>query len=630
MSTPSAVPAPDPASALDRSPGAALVRLVRYAEGYRGKILAASAWSVLNKLFDLAPPLLIGAAVDVVVKKEDSLFASWGIVDVAHQLYLLAVLTVIIWAAESVFEYAFKWAWRNLAQSIQHDLRLSAYGHIQDLDMEWFADRSRGGLMSVLNDDINQLERFLDGGANDILQVTTTAIAVSAVFFYLTPAVAVLALVPIPAIIWGSFLFQNRIAPRYAKVRTQVGLLNGILANNLDGIATIKSFVTEAAEESRVRGASEDYRVANRSAIAVSAAFSPLIRMVIVVGFTATLLVGGFQTLDGTLEVGSYSVLVFLTQRLLWPMTRLGETFDLYQRAMASTHRVLDLLDTPVNIVSGPVAIEPSEVRGEIVFDDIHFAYPEREPVFGDKAHSAGSGLSLRIPAGSTVAVVGATGSGKSTLIRLLLRFYEPQAGRITLDGTELDQLDLGGLRRSVAMVSQQTFLFPGSVADNVAYGRPGAPREDIVEAAEQAEALGFVEVLPQRFDTVVGESGQKLSGGQRQRLSIARAVLKDAPILVLDEATSAVDNETEAAIQRSLARISRDRTTIVIAHRLSTIRDADHIFVLDLGRLVEEGSHEALLDRDGIYSRLWRVQTGERLPFEGDDAGDEGARTVS
>ena len=605
MSTPSAPGELPSGTDASRSPGAALVRLLRYAEGYRGRIALASAFSVLNKIFDLAPPLLIGAAVDVVVKKEDSLFASWGVVDVTQQLYLLAVLTVFVWALESVFEYAFKWTWRNLAQSLQHELRLDAYRHIQDLDMEWFADRSRGGLMSVLNDDINQLERFLDGGANDILQVSTTAVAVSAVFFYLTPAVAVLAVLPIPLIIWGSFLFQNRIAPRYAEVRARVGSLNGILSNNLEGIATIKSFVTEAAEEERVRAASEEYRLSNRSAIAVSSAFSPLIRMVIVVGFTATLLVGGFQTLEGSLEVGAYSVLVFLTQRLLWPMTRLGETFDLYQRAMASTHRVLDLLDTPVHIRSGQVALPLEAVRGELRFEDIHFAYPDREPVF--------EGLSLRIPAGATVAVVGATGSGKSTLVRLLLRFYEPQRGRITLDGAELSSLDLGQLRRAVALVSQNTFLFPGSVAENIAYGRPEATRAEVERAAEQAEASGFVEALPQGYDTVVGESGQKLSGGQCQRLSIARAVLKGAPILVLDEATSSVDNETEAAIQRSLDRISRDRTTIVIAHRLSTIRDADLIYVLDEGRLVEQGSHDELLAEGGTYARLWDVQTGDR-----------------
>jgi len=586
-----------------RSPGQALIRLLRHARKHRMRIWLAALWSILNKIFDLAPPLLIGAAVDVVVEREESLLAQLGAPSVEAQLYILVGLTVVVWGLESLFEYALKWTWRNLAQTLQHELRLEAYGHIQALDMEWFADRSRGGLLSVLNDDINQLERFLDGGANDLLQVGTTAIAVSAVFLYLTPLVALLAIVPIPAIIWGSFLFQNRIAPRYADVRQRVGQLNAILANNLEGIATIKSFTAEAGEVARVHEASEAYRHANRRAIAVSAAFSPLIRMVIVVGFSATLLVGGFQTLDGTLAVGSYSVLVFLTQRLLWPMTRLGETFDLYQRAMASTHRVLDLVDTPIQIRSGQLALPPSQVRGDIVFDGVSFAYPDREPVFED--------LSLRIAPGSTVAVVGPTGSGKSTLVRLLLRFYEPQAGIVTLDGHGLGALDLGHLRQSVALVSQTTFLFPGTVAENIAYGRPEASRAQVIAAARQAEAHGFISELPQGYDTVVGESGQKLSGGQRQRLCIARAVLKDAPILVLDEATSAVDNETEAAIQRSMARISQDRTTVVIAHRLSTVRDADQIFVLDGGVLVEQGDHPTLIELGGLYARLWAVQTG-------------------
>lgn len=578
-----------------------LLRLLRRIDHHRRQVWLAATCSVLNKIFDLAPPVLIGAALDVVVEQEDSLLAQLGVTDVVHQLVLLAALTVLVWGLESVFEYAFAWLWRTLAQTVQHELRLEAYAHIQDLDMAWFADRSRGGLMSVLNDDINQLERFLDGGANNILQVTTTAVVVGATFFGVSAGVAVWAIAPVPLILWGSFRFQKTIAPRYAAVREKVGALNAILANNLSGIATIKSFTSEEREVARLAAASEDYRSANKQAIAVSSAFSPLIRMAIVIGFTATMVYGGWLAIHGEIAAGAYTVLVFLTQRLLWPLTRLGETFDLYQRAMASTTRVLDLLDTPVQITDGETVL--AEVKGDVSFEGVSFAYPERPTLLSD--------FSLTIPAGRTVAIVGSTGSGKSTLLRLLLRFFDVDSGRVTLDGHDVRDLTLDSLRQSVGVVSQHVFLFPGTVRDNIAYGRTDATDEAVLAAAKLAEAHDFISALPQGYDTVIGEQGQKLSGGQRQRLSIARAVLTDAPILALDEATSAVDNDTEAAIQRSMRRIAEGRTTIVIAHRLSTIRHADEIVVMEGGAVVERGRHEALVAAGGRYARLWAVQTG-------------------
>lgn len=563
------------------------------------------ACSILNKLFDLAPPALIGAAVDTVVEQENSLLARWGVVDVKDQLVVLAIATVVIWGLESVFEYAYGVLWRNLAQSVQHGLRVDSYRHIQDLDLAWYSEQSRGGLMAVLNDDVNQLERFLDGGANDLLQLGTTVIAVSLAFFGISAGIAGLAMLPIPIILWFSFSFQKRIAPHYATVRGEVAALNAVLENNLSGIATIKAFVSEDREAARVEAASDRYRGANREAIKLSAAFSPLIRMAIVIGFVATLTYGGWLTVEGTLAVGAYSVLVFLTQRLLWPLTRLGSMFDLYQRAMASTTRVLDLLDTPITLVDGTKPLPAGEVAGAVRFAGITFAYPGRDPLFED--------FSLDVPSGHTVALVGSTGSGKTTLVRLLLRFHEVSDGEVSVDGHDVRDLVLGDLRRGIALVDQHTFLFPGSIAENIAYGRPRATRDEVERAARLAEAHGFIEALPDGYDSEVGEGGQKLSGGQRQRVSIARAVLADAPILVLDEATSAVDNETEAAIQRSLEKITRDRTTLVIAHRLSTIRHADFIVVMDSGCIAERGTHDELLTEGGIYARLWAVQTGER-----------------
>ena len=583
-----------------------LSRLLQYGSKYRLAIWQAAICSVLNKLFDLAPPAIIGAAVDVVVQQEDSIVASWGITDIFGQLVVLSVLSAIIWGLESVFEYAYQTLWRNLAQSIQHELRLDAYSHVQDLELAYFEDRSTGTLLSILNDDINQLERFLDVGATEILHVVTTGIIIGGAFIVLVPDVAWMAILPIPIIIGSSIAFQKKLAPKYADIREKVSLLNSRLANNLSGITTIKSFTTETYELERLRQDSQAYRYSNQKAIALSAAFIPLIRIIILAGFTAILLYGGVKAAEGTIAVGTYSVLVFLTQRLLWPLTRLGQTFDLYQRAMASITRVMDLLDTPIAIRSGDLPLPKEKIRGEIKLEGVTFAYNQREAVIKN--------LNLEIPAGQTIAIVGATGSGKSTLVKLLLRLYELQSGRITLDGTDIKDIVLWDLRRGIGLVSQDVFLFHGTVRENISYGLPDATLKEIVAATKIAEAHDFIQQLPQGYDTIVGERGQKLSGGQKQRIAIARAVLKNPPILILDEATSAVDNETEAAIARSLAKITQNRTTIAIAHRLSTIRHSDRIYVMEYGQFAERGTHEELLAQNGIYANLWRVQTGDRL----------------
>ena len=587
----------------DLSSFAALLRLLRYARGHRRNIILASLCSVLNKLFDVLPEILIGVAIDVVVRREASFVASLGLVDPFHQVLLLGALTVVIWGFESLFEFLHLVLWRNLAQALQHDLRLDAYAHVQDLDMAWFEDASTGNLVAILNDDINQLERFLDGGANAMIQVATAVAAVGSVFFYLSPAIAMMAFVPIPVIIVGAFWFQRRAQPLYAKVRERVGYLSTRLANNLSGIATIRSFAREEYELEQLRADSEAYRDANRGAIRVSSAFIPVIRMAILVGFVATLVYGGKMTLDGQMQAGAYGVLVFLTQRLLWPLTRVAETVDLYERAMASTRRILDLIETPFTIRSGEQRLPRGSVRGDIRFSDVHFSYGSGPSVI--------HGLDLDIQAGQSIALVGQTGSGKSTLIKLLLRFYEPTQGCVYLDGIDLSDIALSDLRQSIGLVSQDVFLFHGSVRENIAYGKPEASDSAITEAARSAEAHEFIMSLDAGYDTIIGERGQKLSGGQRQRISIARAMLKDPPVLILDEATSSVDNETEAAIQRSMKRIAQGRTTLVIAHRLSTIVDSDRIYVLDKGRIVEQGNHASLMAAGGTYATLWRVQTG-------------------
>lgn len=586
-------------------------RLWRHAPRYRGRILRGTVLTALNKLFDIAPELLIGVAIDIVVRDQDSMVSRWfGIHDREDQLLFLAGATAVVWILESLTEYLSARIWRELSQDLQHDLRLEAYRHVQDLELAWFEDRASGRLLTVLNDDVNQLERFLDVGAQHIILTAVNVVGVGAVFFAISPLLAVLAFLPIPVIIGGSLLFQRRLAPRYEAVRDGAGRLGGLIGGNLGGIATIKAFGAEEREAARVGEASRAYADVNRSAIALSAGFVPLIRMAILVGFMVTLVLGGHMALNGTLEIGLYSVLVFMTQRLLWPLTELGETLDLYQRGCASIRRILDLIDAPIAIAPGAAELSPlpggDAVPARAVrFEDVEFSYDNGAgPVL--------RGLSLDVGAGETHAIVGATGAGKSTVVKLLLRLYEAQSGRVTIDGVAVEELSFGSLRGAIGYVGQDTFLFDGTVAENLRYGAPDASDDELREAATLAEAHEFIMALPNGYDTPVGERGVRLSGGQRQRLTIARALVRNPSILVLDEATSAVDNETEAAIQRSLLRVSHQRTTIVIAHRLSTIRHADAIHVLQAGVVAETGTHDELVASGGMYTALWAVQTGE------------------
>ncbi len=583
-----------------------LRRLWRYAQPHRSKVILATTYSTLGKVMDVVPEILIGAVIDVIVRGQGSFFAvQFGITDRWQQLLLLTIANAFCWIFESLFGYLSALTWRNLSQTIEHELRTDLYKHVQNLEVAWFEDTTSGGLLSILNDDINQLERFLDGGASSIIVVFWNILFVGAVFFASSPLLTLFAFIPIPIIIFGSIRYQHSLKPRYAKVREAVAELSSTINTNLGGIMTIKAFTAETREATRIEKVSNDYRIANQDAIRYSAAFVPLIRMVILSGFTCTLLIGGWLVLNNKMQVGIYSVLVFMTQRLLWPLTGLGETLDQYQRAMASVKRIFDLRGVEPTMPEGVQAIA-KPVKGNVRLENVSFGY-------GDGADIL-QRITMTIPAGETHAIVGATGAGKSTVIRLLLRFYDARSGRVSIDDQDVKTLAYTSLRDCMGYVSQDVFLFHGTVRENIAYGRPEATQDEIEAAAQSAEAHEFILDLPQGYDTIVGERGQKLSGGQRQRLSLARAILRDPAILVLDEATSAVDNETEAAIQRSLTKVTKGRTSIVIAHRLSTVRDADRIWVLEAGHITESGNHEQLLSNNGLYAALWRVQTGEPI----------------
>ena len=579
-------------------------RFLKYASPWKFRIYLASFYSILNKLFDIAPEILIGVAVDLVVQKEDSIIASLGFESIQSQIIFLAVATFLIWAFESFFQYMYSISWRNLAQTVEHNIRMDAYNHVQKLDVAWFENKKVGDITAKLNDDVNQLERFLDNGFNTIIQLIVSTVAIGAVFFYISPLVASISILPIPIILVIAFFFQKNLSPRYLAVRNAVGVLNNTIFNNLLGISTIKSFVTEKLESNRVEELSTEYRLKNKHAIMLSSAFVPIVRMGVLSGFLGTMIVGSYLALDGIIAVGSYSVLVFLTQRFLWPFTTLGETGDLFERSMASTKRVLDLLDTSHKIKDNEDAIELSNYNEDINFQNIAFSYQEDKPLFDN--------LNFTIKRNTLVGIVGQTGAGKTTIIKLILRFYDSISGTIKIGNQNIKNIKLKNLRENIGYVSQDIFMFDGTVIDNIAYPSRGNNIDKVINAAKQSQAHEFIEKLPNGYQSMIGERGQKLSAGQKQRIAIARALYKDPPILVFDEATSAVDNETELLLQKALNIISKDRTTIVIAHRLSTVRNANNIIVLGNNNIVESGSHDELISINGTYKKLWDIQTGK------------------
>jgi ATP-binding cassette subfamily B protein len=580
--------------------------LLRYLKPWRFRVFRASIFSGLNKIFDIAPEVLIGVAVDLVVKRNESFVASLGIESINNQVLFLGGITFVIWALESLFEYLYLIEWRSLAQKVEHSLRVSAYDHAQRLELNWHEKQTTGNISAILNDDVNQLERFLNNGVNQIIQVIISTIIIGLIFFYISPLIASIAILPVPIIFFMSLFFQKKLSPRYKSIREKVGVLNSSIINNLMGIQTIKSFMTFDFEKGIIKGLSDDYQKENIKAISISSAFNPLIRMGVLAGFLGTILIGSHMALNNTIEVGSYSVLVFLTQRFLWPFTSLSTLIDDFERSMASSNRIFDLIQTKKKIINHPNAIIIDSLMNDITFNEISFNYDGKENLFKN--------FNLEIPFGSSVGIVGDTGSGKTTIAKLLLRLYEPTDGSIYIGKYNINEIDINSLRKKIGIVSQDSFLFNSTIKNNISYGITNPLIEDIEEAAIQSQSIEFIDKLPFGFDTAVGERGQTLSGGQQQRIAIARTLMRQPDIIIFDEATSSVDNKTEQLIQQALFDIRKGRTSIIIAHRLSTIRNCSNIFVLKDGEIIEEGNHDYLVSlKKSYYSQLWNIQTGKQ-----------------
>lgn len=579
-----------------------LIDLLIYVKPKKTVVFIATMFSALNKICDILPEILIAMSVDVVVQQKKSIVSQLsGISEPLHQLYLVAGITALIWILESIFEYLYFIVWHGLAQKIQHDLRLATYEKIQSLDLAYFEDKTTGGMLTILQDDVSQLEQFLSLGPNEVIQLTVNILVTGAIFVWISPALCFLTLIPIPFVVAISYYFQHKLSGLYFRMRNVSSSMASHIVYRLQGLMTIKSYGTQKYELGLLAQESNKNKQAYGAVNSTTAKYIPCIRMTVMIGFITTMIVGGMKVLSGQIAIHWYAELVVLTQRFLWPFSSLTVITDTYEKSFASAKRIMNVLQTEPEIRDGDNAIAVRSCPGSIVFDNVSFSYKNGYEVFKD--------LNLTIPARTTVAFVGSTGCGKSTLSKLILRFYDVQGGAVKIDGSDVKNIKEGALHASIGLVSQEVYIVDGTISENIAYGTFDAPEEEIFRVSQMAQCHDFIMELPDGYHTKLSEHGKNLSGGQRQRISIARALLKKSCILIFDEATAALDNETEAEITHSMERLKKDHTIIIIAHRLSTVRDADTIFVLDNGKIVESGSHDELLVKKGAYAQLWNMQ---------------------
>ncbi|WP_245766644.1 ABC transporter ATP-binding protein [Streptomyces colonosanans] len=581
--------------------------LLRIVGPHKGKLCMASALSALCQVTELALSVFLGWIALVLIKGECAPLVSLGVTGACAQLWFLACGAAVACAAAAALSYAATLEWRKLGQAVQHDWRNETYAHVQKLELSHLEGERTSRISGVLTAEISQMGNFFATSANDVVQLATSFLVLVPAFLLLAPQIAWIAFLPMPVVAWLSFHYQDRVAADYAVSSENKAQLHSQLVNTLEASATVKSFCAEEYEAERIDRLSESCRESDHRTDRSTARHSETIRVCTTASMAGTMLLGGLSVLNGTLPFEVFSPLIGLPQQVLLRLTRLSGIVDQYQRTLAAYDRVEHLRSLPVEPDGHDLTLDDRDVKGAIALENVSFSYPGRPPALDD--------LSLSIAPGQVTGIVGATGAGKTTIAKLLMRFQDAEFGHVLLDGQDIRRLPRRDLRKQVGFVAQDPFLFDGTIAENIRYGSFEADDDSVVRAARMAEAHGFIEALPDAYDTLIGERGAALSGGQKQRIALARAMLKDAPVVILDEATSAVDNETEAAIQRTLRGFAKDRTLVIIAHRLSTIRHSDRIYVMDKGGVVaEQGTHDDLLARDGLYASLWNLQAGEKV----------------
>jgi ABC-type multidrug transport system fused ATPase/permease subunit len=555
-------------------------------------IVGALGFSMAMAMLELVPALLTRSLVDdALIGRNPQL------------LYGLAIALMVALVLRTIAHWARMIFTGRLAQLVLYQLRTKLYEHLQKLSLSFYNNKRTGQIMSRVTNDVNVMEQFIVEGVRDMTVNALKVAIIIVILFATNPQLALLTLIPTVPLAWGTREFGSRIRHKYRTMRRRLADMNSILSDTISGIQVVQVFRQEEFEADKFRSKSREFLDAGIASQGLQAMFYPSVNFAFGVGQVIVWVVGGREVLAGRLKTGELVMFSGLVAQFYAPVQVLSQMSNLFASTAASAERVYEILDLEPDIQSEPHSLPMADVKGEVVFENVTFGYDSSEPALQE--------VNLRVAPGQTVGLVGPSGSGKSTLVSLISRFYDVTDGAVKIDGRDVREVDLKDLRANISVVLQEPYLFHGTIRDNIAYGRPEASFEDVLAASRAANAHEFVMKLGDGYDTHVGERGTKLSGGQRQRISIARAILDDPRILILDEATSAVDTESEALIQEALDNLMKDRTTIAIAHRLSTVKNADKLIVMENGRVIEEGTHDELVrHEDSLYKRLVEMQS--------------------